>query len=175
MAKNSTQNQLEDLVVQTAGEMAESLSLNRLVCQIYALLYISPKPVSLDEMVEKLKTSKGSASVNIRILEDWNAVKKILIPGSRKDHYTAEPDFFKVILERLEKGMERRLRYAEEKIDLIARCVNARNGKDKELKSFYLNRIKQFQEIKDLLQSLLKFLPQIRTSGKFKLIKTLLG
>jgi len=43
------------------------------------------KPLSLDTIVEKLKMSKGSVSLNIRELEKWDAVKKIWVNGTRKD------------------------------------------------------------------------------------------
>lgn len=167
---------LEDTIIQSAGEMAESLSINRLVGQIYSLLYINPEPVSLDEMVEKLKISKGSASVNIRNLEDWNAVKKVLVPGSRKDYYTAEPDFLKVVSERLHQGFSKRLRYADEKLKQMNEMVNSQGGNgDKQLKSFYKSRLEKIQEVRDLLDGALKVLPKVRSMGALKIIKTLLN
>ena len=165
--------ELEETIIQTAGEMAESLSINRLVGQIYALLYVSPEPVSLDEMVGKLKISKSSASVTIRILEDWNAVKKVLIPGSRKDYYTAEGDFFKDISERLEQGFTRRLGYASQKLDAVKTLALHQANGDKKLKNFYLGRLKQLEEIRGLLESALKFLPKMRSAGKLKMLRML--
>jgi DNA-binding transcriptional regulator GbsR (MarR family) len=51
------------------GRLAESFSFSRSVGQIFALLYISPHPVSLEEIAKKLSISKGNVSVNVRILE----------------------------------------------------------------------------------------------------------
>ena len=100
-------------------------------------------------------------------------MKKVLIPGSRKDHYTAEGDFFKVISERLEQGFTRRLNYASQKLNAVkALALHQANG-DKNLKNFYLGRIKQLEEVRGLLESALKFLPKMRSGGKLKLLKLL--
>ena len=47
--------------------------------------------------------------MNIRYLEQWQAVKKIWKKGSRKDYYQANPDIEKIILSRLKEGVNRRL------------------------------------------------------------------
>lgn len=77
--------------IQGAGEIAVSLlgMLNRVCGQIYALLFLSPDPLSLDDIVSELKVSKGNVSINIRILEDYKLVKKAWVKGSRRDYYQA--------------------------------------------------------------------------------------
>ena len=77
--------QLQDDFIETVGELCASFSISRIVGQLYALLYINREPVSLDDMVERLNVSKGNVSVNIRILENWGAVRKAWIKGSRKN------------------------------------------------------------------------------------------
>jgi DNA-binding transcriptional regulator GbsR (MarR family) len=98
-----------DTIVESAGDLANSLSLNRVVGQLYALLYISPNPMSLDEMLDVLKISKGNVSVNIRVLEDWGAVRKVWVKGSRKDYYDANRDITGIALTRLKGGLTNRL------------------------------------------------------------------
>ena len=163
---------IEEAVLQTAAELAESISLNRIVGQMYALLYFSPEPVSMDDIATKLKISKGSVSNNIRILEEWKAVKHIVVAGSRRDFYSAEPDFMKIVLERLERGLERRINLANEKFQGIQKLV-AENG-DKKSRAFYSAKIKKLEELKDLAESGLKFLPMARNLGKLKLLSSFL-
>ncbi|MBI2118362.1 MAG: hypothetical protein HYT97_01895 [Elusimicrobia bacterium] len=163
-------SQIEDIFIQTAGELAESVSLNRMVGQLYALLYIRPEPVSLNKMAEKLKISKGSASVNIRALETWNAVKKVWIQGSRKDFYTAEPDILKLVLERLDYGFTRRIALSKAKMDLIYSILNSKNEKA----SFYKERLKQLEELQNLVETFLKFLPKVRSLKNLKKIASVL-
>lgn len=77
--------------IEGSGRIAVSLLgiLNRVCGQIYALLYLSPEALSLDDIVNELGVSKGNVSINIRILEDYQLVKKVWVKGTRKDYYVA--------------------------------------------------------------------------------------
>lgn len=153
-------SQIEDLFIETSGDLAASVSINRIVGQLYALLYIRKDPVSLDEMVEKLNVSKGNVSVNIRVLENWQAVKKVWVKGSRKDYYTAETDFLKVALTRLNEGLNRRIHSAGEKLEEIKKILDTNSTSlDKNLANFYKMRLKQLEELRTMGESFLRFLP----------------
>ncbi|HCJ66687.1 MAG TPA: hypothetical protein DHV62_05000 [Elusimicrobia bacterium] len=156
---------IEDIFVETAGDLARSLSINPVVGQLYALLYIRPESVSLDEMAEKLKISKGNVSINIRILESWQAVKKVWIKGSRKDYYTAETDFLKIVTNRLTEGLARRLNTTAEPLEKIKTILNNSQAKfsseEKNRINFYKTKTKQFEEIHNLVLNFLKVLPSL--------------
>ena len=62
------------------------------MAQIQALLFISTKPLSMEEIMEDLQISRGNTSMNLRQLMDWGIVTKELIPGERKDFFTTEKD-----------------------------------------------------------------------------------
>lgn len=81
---------------------AQLLSLPKSVGEIYGLLYSSETPLSLDQIVELLRISKGSASQGLRFLSSLAAVRKVYVPGDRRDHYEAE-----VRLRRLGEGLLR--------------------------------------------------------------------
>ncbi len=162
---NQKLSQIEDLFIETAGDLARSISINPVVGQLYALLYIRRDPVSLDEMAEKLKISKGNASVNIRVLESWQATKKVWVKGSRKDYYTAETDFLKIVINRLNEGLTRRLSITNASFEKIKTLLNenqsACNKENKNTIEFYKTRIKQLQEMRGFVESLLKVLPSL--------------
>lgn len=89
-----------DTFIQGAGKVSSALlgMINRVGGQIYALLFIADEPMSLDEIAERLGVSKSNVSVNIRMLEDYNLVRKVWIKGSRKDYYAAERVYPKKVL-----------------------------------------------------------------------------
>jgi len=64
---------------------------------IYGAIYLSPQPLSLDEIVAQVEVTKGSVSTNVRTLERLNMVHKKLLLGDRKDYYVAEADFWKIV------------------------------------------------------------------------------
>ncbi len=108
---------MSDDFVELIGNMGAGLGLSKAACQLYALLYIKAKPLSLDAMSEELGTSKGNVSVNIRALERWGAVKKVWKKGSRKDYYRAEEDIGKIVLARLQEGAGKRVDALKDYID----------------------------------------------------------
>lgn len=86
---------------------ATSGILNQLQGRIFGLLYLHQGPMSLDDVTTELQQSKGNVSVNIRGLIEWQLVRQVRVPGSRRDHYEAATDFWRV----MQEIMERRFRW----------------------------------------------------------------
>jgi len=96
----------QDIFVQGAGKISSALlgMINRVGGQIYALLFLSEEPLSLDDIAERLAVSKSNVSINIRMLEEFSLVRQVWVKGSRKDYYAAERVYpKKVIKDFLEK------------------------------------------------------------------------
>src|SRR5262249_5719313 len=73
---------------------------------LYGALYLSPTPLSLDDLMPIVGVTKGAVSTNIRALEQLGMAHKHVRSGDRKDYYQADTDFWKItrtILERRQK------------------------------------------------------------------------
>ncbi len=90
-------HELQHGTMDTMGRITTFWGFSKIMGQLYGLLYLSAKPLTLDEMAESLSVSKGNVSVNVRALERWNMVRQVWIKGDRKDFYEAETDFWKII------------------------------------------------------------------------------
>ena len=66
------------------------------MAQVHALLLVASKALSTDEIMEQLNISRGNANMNIRDLIEWNLVDKVIVPGDRKEYFSAEKDIWKV-------------------------------------------------------------------------------
>jgi DNA-binding transcriptional regulator GbsR (MarR family) len=86
---------------------ATSGVLSQLQGRIFALLYLTPEQLSLDQIADELQQSKSNISVNIRGLVEWHLVRRVSVERSRKDHYEAATNFWLVMRE----IMERRFRW----------------------------------------------------------------
>jgi DNA-binding transcriptional regulator GbsR (MarR family) len=64
---------------------------------IFAVLYISPIPLSLDEIVQQTGLTKGAISTEVRTLARMGLVHRSSKLADRKDYYEAESDFYKSI------------------------------------------------------------------------------
>lgn len=116
-----------------AGELAESFSFNRSVGQIYGLLYLQESPLSLEDIGQRLSMSKGNASINIRLLESWGAVRPVSVVGSRKDFYEANRDIKQVALRRVREGLTKRLDRAEEQLVSLQKNGNGSSASQKRI------------------------------------------
>src|SRR5437773_10158791 len=74
--------------------------------RIFGLLYLHERPLALDEIATALEQSKSNISVDVRGLVEWHLVRRVPVAGSRKDHYEAATNCWRVFRE----SMERRLR-----------------------------------------------------------------
>jgi len=147
---------IRDEFLESIGRLGESLGLNRMTCQLYALLYLNNEPLSLSELSETLKISKGSASLNIRKLEEWGAVQRIWRKGSNKDYYRANFNPATVILKKLKSGLEERSRILNASLlDLQAKLKKIGRTKDKKL-CLYQKKIAKVQSFTKKLNRVLK-------------------
>jgi DNA-binding transcriptional regulator GbsR (MarR family) len=80
---------IENEVIEHFVEISRALGQPRSIAEIYGLLFISTKPLSMDDLIERLKISKGSASQGLKFLRDIEAVRTLEIEGDRRVHYEA--------------------------------------------------------------------------------------
>jgi len=149
----------QDKFIESIGKLAESFGLNKFTAQLYAVLYLNDKPLSLDELVDRLKASKGNISLNIRELESWGAVKNVWVKGSRKDYYEADPDIKKVFVNKLKSSLEKRIAQVSGMIDEFREIVESASGEltaeEKEVAKNYKERLKHIEEMKNLSSKVL--------------------
>ncbi len=104
--------------IQTWGALGSQWGINKTMAQINALLMISSNPLSMEEIMEELKISRGNASMNIRSLIDWGIVFKESKTGERKEFFTAEKNLDKLAVtiakERSRREIKPVLRVLEE-------------------------------------------------------------
>jgi len=79
------------------GRISDFWGFNRAMGQIYGLLYLSPEPMSLDDIAGQLGMSKGNVSLNARALERWGLIRRFDYRNDRRDYYEAEVDFWKIV------------------------------------------------------------------------------
>jgi DNA-binding transcriptional regulator GbsR (MarR family) len=108
----------KDRFIQAWGALGSNWGINRTMAQIHALLLISPRALSAEDIKDELKISSGNANMNLRALMDWNLVYKELKPGERKEYFVAEKDMWEVvkniIIQRKKKELEPMLRVLDE-------------------------------------------------------------
>jgi DNA-binding transcriptional regulator GbsR (MarR family) len=82
-------NPLEAEVIALFVQMSRALGQPRSLGEIYGLLFISARPLAMDDLIERLGLSKGSASMGLKFLRNAGAINMAYVPGDRRVHYEA--------------------------------------------------------------------------------------
>ncbi|HEU5166701.1 MAG TPA: MarR family transcriptional regulator [Chitinophagaceae bacterium] len=116
------------------GAFGTHWGINRTMAQIHALLLISPDPLTQDDIMEDLNISRGNTNMNIRELINWGLVERVILPGERKEYFTAEKDIWKVVKQIVK---ERKKRELEPMMQLLDKLEDVEGDKkDKKVKTF---------------------------------------
>lgn len=117
-------DQVKEKFILHWGEMGSLWGINRTMAQVHALLFISSKPLSANEIMEELQISRGNVSMALRELIAWGIVSRVHIKGERREFYTTEKDvwnLFRLI------ARERKKREVDPTIDVLRDSVNELN------------------------------------------------
>ncbi len=110
----------KDKFIQLWGEMGPQWGVNKTMAQIHALLMVSDKPLSTDEIMEDLHASRGNANMNLRGLIGWGLVRRVVNKGERREYFQCEKDVWKIFCI---VARERKRREIEPVIETLNECL----------------------------------------------------
>ena len=102
------------------GDLGGQWSVNRSVSQIQALLYLSERPLTAEEIASKLGLARSNVSTSIRELMAWDLIRRVPVKGDRREHFEAETDLWEIAMRIAAVRKERELDPA---IDALKACV----------------------------------------------------
>lgn len=158
------------------GEMGTRWGMNRSVAQIHALLYLTERPLSADEIVDTLDIARSNVSNSLKELQSWRLVRLVHVLGERRDHFTAEQDLWEMAMTIAE---ERKRRELDATLSMLRNCVLEAEGNDEvtsvtkgrlnEMLSFTELMVDWYEQVKRLPPSKLALLAKMG-AGVAKLI-----
>ena len=89
------------------GDMGSQWGVNRSVAQIHALLYLSERPLTAEEIAEALGMARSNVSNSLRELGNWKLIRRVPVLGDRRDHFEAETDLWEMVT-RIAQGRKER-------------------------------------------------------------------
>ena len=127
-------NEAKQQFISSWGAFGTHWGINRTMAQIHALLLISPDPLTQDDIMEGLNISRGNTNMNIRELINWGLVDRVILPGERKEFFTAEKDIWKVVRQIVKERKKRELDPMLKLLDQLE--VVDGDKRDKHVKTF---------------------------------------
>ncbi|MBF8150334.1 ArsR family transcriptional regulator [Winogradskyella sp. F6397] len=133
--------------ISTWGSLGSLWGINKAMAQIQALLFISTQPLSMEDIMEDLKISRGNTSMNLRHLMDWGIVTKVIVSGERKEFFTTEKDVQELARTVAKERSRREIRPVIKVLEEVSSIKDDGTEKSKEL-------IKQTKALNQLTQDL---------------------
>jgi DNA-binding transcriptional regulator GbsR (MarR family) len=131
---------------------------------IFAVLYLAPGPLSLDELVSQTSLTKGAISTNVRGLARLGLIQPVSQRGDRKDYYVAETDFYRavraILLERRNSDFDR----AIATVRVTLEKLEAGNPSDPE-RAFLVERLRALKDFFDALDALVNAVTRLDSLG----------
>jgi DNA-binding transcriptional regulator GbsR (MarR family) len=107
------------------GEMGAVWGTNRSVGQIHALLYLSDKPLTAEDLAETLGLARSNVSNSLKELLAWNLIRRVHVMGDRRDFFSAETDLWEMVT-RIAEG--RKAREIDPTLAMLKTCLDEANG-----------------------------------------------
>ena len=127
------------------GEMGTRWGINRTVAQIHALLFLSPKPLNADDILEGLGVARSNVSNSLKELQGWGIVKRVHVMGDSRDHFESLKDvweMFRVVMD------ERKKREFDPTERLLRECI-AEAERDKETDEYTEQKLRELADFFD--------------------------
>jgi DNA-binding transcriptional regulator GbsR (MarR family) len=107
------------------GNLGERWGVNRSVSQIHALLYLSERPLTAEDIAETLGIARSNVSNSLKELLAWDIVKSVPVLGDRRTFYAAETDLW-TLVSRIAAG--RKARELDPAAAALRECLESVRG-----------------------------------------------
>jgi DNA-binding transcriptional regulator GbsR (MarR family) len=152
----------EAAVSDVVGRLIEFWGFKRNMGRIWSVLYLSPEPLSAEELRQALSLSSGAVSMTLNELSRWGVVRKVWVQGERKDFYAAEVQLWRMISrvfsEREKTEIVMAIEAFEEALVEVAKLTKSPDPKTRARAELQYARIKQLLELAKLGRRLIETL-----------------
>ena len=149
------------------GEMGARWGISRMVAQIHALLYFSPKPLTADEIVEALGVARSHVSNSLKELQSWGVVKVVHVLGDRREHFQSIKDvwqLFEILLD------ERKRREMDPTLKML-RETQAQFNDGTKADAHTQERVKEMLDFFELMDGWFGAIRRMPLASRVKLVK----
>jgi DNA-binding transcriptional regulator GbsR (MarR family) len=168
----------ELVVADAVGALMELWGFRRQLGRIWAVLFLSERPLAAPDLCERLGISTGLLSMSLQELRRWGVVRGVAVPGDRKEHYQAETNVWRmvrrVLAEREKRAVEEALAVFEA---ALAEVRGALRDVDPRVKRAARHQLERLSQLVALTRSVLGMLRVLLETARLDLapLKALSG
>jgi len=158
--------QLKQDFVQGMSQISKFWGFPKGMGAVFGVLYLSPDPLPLDDIVVRTGLTKGAISTNVRALARMGLVYPTTKLGDRKDYYEAETDFYKsirsILKERQNTEFDRAVATVREVLEVLESDSGSRNDPERK---FLIERLRTLGNFFDALDGLVNAVIKLEGLG----------
>ncbi len=121
------------------GEMGTRWGISRTVAQVHALIFLSPQPLTAEDIQERLGVARSNISTSLKELQAWGIIRRVHVMSDRRDHFESLKDvheIFRLVIE------ERKKREMDPTLAVLRECL-AEAEKDRATNAHTRSRMKE--------------------------------
>lgn len=150
----------QDICIEHAARISDLFGLSDGMARILAMLYMSPEPVSIPAICERLSLTKGTVSLYLRLLEERQIIARAWSKRQGKQKfYEMNPRLWVDFLEDMRNRARRRLEMTEEAVErsleAIERGGNEYEGEDRVASRLLMERLERIREMNNISRIML--------------------
>ncbi len=157
-------------VADAVGALMELWGFRRQLGRIWAVLFLSERPLAAPDLCDRLQISTGLLSMSLQELRRWGVVRGVAVPGDRKEHYQAETNVWRmvrrVLAEREKRAVEEALAVFEA---ALADVRGALRDVDPRVKRAARHQLERLSQLVALTRSVLGMLRVLLETARLDL------
>jgi DNA-binding transcriptional regulator GbsR (MarR family) len=168
-------------VADAVGALMELWGFRRQLGRVWAVLFLSDRPLAAPELCDRLQISTGLLSMSLAELRHWGVVRSVDVPGERKDHFEAETNVWRmvarVLREREKTAVEGALATFERALVEVRSALADVDPAVKSAARFKSKRLEQLADLSRTALGVLKLLVETARAdvGPLKALSEALG
>lgn len=143
-AEKTGLNELEVEAIEMFINFLRLIGLPKSVGEIYGLLFVSPRPMAMDQIMGRLDISLGAASQGLKLLRSLGAVRVVYERGDRRDHYVADLELSRFATVFIKEELQPRMETASERIRRMEQSLASLPSKERRATQQRLDRLKHW-------------------------------
>ncbi len=125
---SESQRAIQAQCIEIFVSAAAVLGVPRSIGEIYGVIFAAPRPLTFQEIVERLNLSKGSVSQGLRALRSLGAVRTAYVPGDRRDYFEPETELRNLVAGMLRDRINPHLEQAKDRLTRVQQQVTDGGG-----------------------------------------------
>lgn len=132
---------IDDQLISFFQDGVKMLGMPKSVGEIFGVLYASPIPLTMFDIIDRINISKGSASQGLKMLRTLGAVREVEFGDDRKTYFEADVELKKIVGGFIREEIRPHLLSGKEKLQALNNELE--HIDDPELRRFYEERVER--------------------------------